>query len=615
MMKAKLAAFTIPAALLVMAHVDVDSRHQTASESSMAFEAYLLPDPPGKTEAEASLIRETHPDFERIAGWISAVGAAVALFDYDGDGLSNDICHVDPRFDTVTILPAPNQSGRFAQKAVPIESGGAIAPMGCLPGYLDGDGQVDLIVTYWGRPPTLHTAATDYAPKPLLPGAEIWHTNASITTDADGDGHLDLLFGNYFPGNFNVLGSGGDAHMQHSMSRARNAGRNRLFLGDGTGAFVDASDALDAAVPDGWTLALGAADLDGDGLPEIYIANDFGPDQLLHNRSTQGQPVFAAVEGRRRLTDSRSRVLGRDSFKGMGVDFMDIDADGRLDIYVSNIAERYALMESHLLFRQTAQEGAWTSGRAPFVEESSRYALARSAWSWDARFADFDNDGDLEFVQATGFVAGQVDRWPELHELAMGNDELLANPDVWPEIRLGDALSGDVQDVLYDQTGGAAYARVHLPVLAETSISRGIATGDIDGDGDVDMVIARQWQPSILLVNTAVPVPSLTLDLRLPEGKGTSRTRPAIGAIATLVGPDGQLHSEVLPGGEGHSGKDAPEIHFGLGAAAGPATVNLAWRDGTGHHRKTVTLEPGRHRILLTDGSVPGAPSRSETNQ
>lgn len=93
----------------------------------------------------------------------------------------------------------------------------------------------------------------------------------------------------------------------------------------------------------GWTLALGAAHLDGDGLPEVYISNDLGPDRLLHNRSKPGELRFALLEGERGFTTPRSRVLGRDSFKGMGIDFGDVNGDGRLDMYVSNLASPYSL--------------------------------------------------------------------------------------------------------------------------------------------------------------------------------------------------------------------------------------------------------------------------------
>jgi hypothetical protein len=96
-------------------------------------------------------------------------------------------------------------------------------------------------------------------------------------------------------------------------------------------------------------------DLDGDGLPELYIANDFGPDRLLHNRSQPGKLRFALLEGERGFTTPHSRVLGQDSFKSMEIDFGDVNADGWLDMYVSNLTGPYSLYESHFLWLSTAQ--------------------------------------------------------------------------------------------------------------------------------------------------------------------------------------------------------------------------------------------------------------------
>jgi hypothetical protein len=96
----------------------------------------------------------------------------------------------------------------------------------------------------------------------------------------------------------------------------------------GAPQFEEAQGALDQQSAQGWALAIGAADLDGDLLPEIYFANDFGPDRLLHNRSTPGHPRFELLTGQRSLTTTKSKVLGRDSYKGMGVDFGDLNGDG-----------------------------------------------------------------------------------------------------------------------------------------------------------------------------------------------------------------------------------------------------------------------------------------------
>lgn len=571
----------------------------------IAFEHHELP---ALGSAPAS-IRRVHPELERIAAWISAVGASVALLDHDGDGLNNDYCLVDPRFDSVTVGPVPTTGRRFTPFAVPWSEGGAtpgsVAPMGCLPVDLDGNGRQDLVLYYWGRAPSLHFAVDGFVERPLLDTHEVWHTNAALVADVDGDGRLDLVFGNYFPDDVEVLGTAGSPRMQRSMSAARNAGRNRLFLADGEpGNFADHSHVLAAAEPIGWTLALGAADLDGDGLPELYVANDFGPDHLLHNRTRGGELAFARVTGRRGFTDPRSRVLGNDSFKGMSVEFADVDRDGQLDIYVSNIAEDYALMESHLLFRHTGDVAAFARGVAPFQEVSGRMGVARSAWGWDARFVDLTNDGWLELYQATGFLRGETNRWPELHEVAMGNDDLLPLPGVWPDFGPGADLSGNRRDALFVRGPAGRWREASAAVdLERATVSRGVAVGDVNGNGQMDIVVARQWQPSVVLINRSeTAAAGLVVVPRIPLGAGL--TRPAHGARVTLraMSGEGPELVRVVPGGEGHSGKSAPEVHFGLGPFVPGEALELevVWRDAAGLHRRT---EPapwgGRKRMVL----------------
>jgi len=604
-MHVQLAALAIPLVLgsVALVHAPRPVEKPTDWTRAVAFEEVPLPAAAGPVAA----IRKVHPGLDHIAGWISAVGASVALFDRDGDGLNNDYCLVDPRHDSVTVAPVPGTGARFAPEQIAWSDGGAdpgsVAPMGCLPADFDADGKTDLILYYWGREPTLHLAAEGYAGRSLLGGHELWHSNAAIVTDIDGDGALDLVFGNYFPDSYEVLGTAGTARMQRSMSRAMNAGRNRMFLGDGHGGFRDVSAALDAAAPNGWTLGLGAADMDGDGLPELYVANDFGHDQLLHNESRIGAPAFAAVTGRRHLTDTRSRVLGQDSFKGMGIDFGDIDRDGRLDMYVSSIAEDHALMESHLLFRGLDDPSAWSRGRAPFEEVSGRLGLSRSGWGWDARFADFDGDGWPEVLQATGFLHGDTDRWPELHEVAMGNDELLQFPAAWADFGPGADLSGDRPDALFQRGPDGSWHDTGRAHGFGPSVSRGIALGDVDGDGDVDALIARQWQDSVLLRNVspgaAARSATLVPVLHLPDG--TRRAAYGASVLLTADRPDLPRAASVVPSGEGHSGKSAPEVTFGLGGypAGTRLSAEITWRDASGLHHATVPVAPGRQIVEL----------------
>ena len=623
-------------------------RDQLASR--FRFTHASLPGLPGDTSRS---VRAVHPSLRRIAAWISSVGASVALHDLDSDGLPNEVCYVDTRTDRVIVAPVPGTSHRFEPFALdpaplPFDPT-TMAPMGCLPGDLNEDGLPDILVYYWGHPPIAFLrkapAGSDNEPPSgdsyerieVAPGAGRWFTNAATMADIDGDGHADLIVGNYFPDDARVLDAKavGSSPMQHSMSRADNGGRKHFLIWSGASAgrdptvrFREAEGMIDGSADLGWTLAVAAADLDGDLLPEIYLANDFGPDRLLHNRSTPGKPRFALLEGRKTPTTPSSKVLGRDSFKGMGVDFGDLDGDGRIDIFVSNIASEFALLESHFAFINTGNDSLMTRGIAPFVDRSEPLGLSRSDWAWEARLADFDNDGDLEALQALGFARGVVNRWPELQELAMGNDEFLSDPNCWPRFAPGDDLSGHPTNPFYvrDRSGRFRDVAVELG-LGEPGVSRGIATADVDGDGRLDYAVANQWAPSTFHSNQSPSAGSfLGLHLLLPLQSGgadlpesrpghPSREfsgRPAIGASATVLMPGGRRLLGQVDGGNGHSGKRSPDLHFGLGSVGADTKVRveLGWRDPDGRvHREELSLTPGWHTVRL---GWPGTKTEAE---
>jgi hypothetical protein len=510
--------------------------------------------------------------------------------------------------------------------------------MGIAPGDMNEDGLMDVLVIYAGRAPLLflrregsaRLSNDSYAVREVCPRNEVWNSSSVTLADLDGDGHLDIIVGNYFQDGAAVLDvtDQGAQEMQASFSRAFNGGRNRVLRWESakTGEnpsvnFREIEGVFDEEVARGWTLAIGAADLDGDLLPEIYFANDFGPDRLLHNRSTPGEMRFARLEGRKSLTTPSSKALGRDSFKGMGVDFADLNDDGFLDIYVSNIADEYALQESHFVFISTGEIELMKIGIAPYVDRSEEMGLSRSGWGWDCRFGDFDNDSVMEAIQATGFVKGETSRWPEFHELAMANDDLIHDPRLWPRFQPGDDLSGHGHSPFFARASDGRYYDIAEDTgLGDAQLARGIATADVDGDGLLDLAVANQWGPSrfyrnqsqsegrFLELNLLLPVSddeSATTKVFDQSDSGSLRGRPAIGARATVHLPDGRRLTAQVDGGSGHSGKRSPRLHFGLGKipAETVLTVELSWRDSRGQIReKTIETRPGLRAVLLGSG-------------
>jgi hypothetical protein len=578
-------------------------------------------------------IRKVNKDYKHIDAWISSVGAAIAMNDLDGDGLSNDLCITDPRIDQVVVTPVPGaRSDRyepFALSPGSLPMNPYIAPMGCLPGDFNEDGRTDLMVYYWGRTPILFLArpeatkltASAFVPAELVPGqtggtynGPQWNTNAVAYDDFDGDGHYDIFIGNYFPHGpvLNDQVSGG-VEMNHSMSDAQNGGEDYFFRWTGPGAaFKKIDDALPTDVSKGWELAAAANDLDGDGLPELYLGNDFGPDRLLYNMSTPGNLKFGLVEDSRSPIVPKSKKVGRDSFKGMGVDFGDLNGDGLYDVFVSNITTSWGIEESNFHYLTTAKSqgdlrAKLADGQAPFEDESGALGTAWSGWGWDVKTADFNNSGDLVIAQATGFVKGQINRWPQLQELATANDTLLDNPYWWPNVNKGDDIAGSQRLHFYVKDTDGKYVNLAEQLGLDVPVpTRGIATGDADGDGKLDFAVARQWDQPVFYSNQAKS-PGAFLGLRLShdtaatEGALPAPGSPVVGAQVTVTTPDGRKHVSRVDGGGGHSGKRSNEVHIGLGDnVTGPVQVHVKWRDRTGQMREQdMQMTPGWHSLRL----------------
>lgn len=604
------------------------------------FERTVIPET--APVAGASVVLPFAEAFMPFAAYLTAFSpVGVSPGDLDGNGYPDELCIADPVRNRLTVLPSPGKPNPFLAFDVPlapppIEQDGqdAVRPTGCLFGDWNEDGRTDLLVYYWGRTPVLwlrNAESTElnqlgFTMREVVAPAVIWYTNSITQADLDGDGHLDLAVANYFPEDARIFAAthSGISEMNEAYGVANNGAANQIVLGTPHASMLFGKPSPQLSETEGtqWSLAIGAVDLSGDMLPEIYITNDHGPDRLHYNMSEPGSPKFRLVEGEARgMMTPPSKIIGRDRFHGMGLDFGDLNRDGFIDMFVSNVSVFHVLHENHFAWIHTGRDGDFAAGKAPFVDHAADLKIEKSGWSWDARLADFNNDGFLEVFQSLGFMRGSISRVPELHEISLGNDFFMRYPEVWHNFGPDDDLSGTGPNAFFVRRENGEYTDVGgLLGLTENGVSRGAATADFDGDGRLELIVGNHRAPVSVWQNIAPQVGAFVgFDLRLvynpkDPGKiskvagrvpatGGPAARPAVGARISFNRRDGSKFVGFVDGGSGFGGKKEPGVHAGLGGEAKADEIidtEIAWRDSKGDlHTASVAVTPGWHTIFL----------------
>jgi enediyne biosynthesis protein E4 len=518
--------------------------------------------------AEAGIhFQHRRPTFDpKIAGvepHVAALGAAVSVADFDGDDWP-DLYFTNSRFGEPNALYRNKGDGTFENVAASagladLNRPGEGVSMGAVWGDIDNDGREDVLVYRYGYLSLFHNVdGKRFEDVTERAGLHRWvNSNGAIWLDYDRDGKLDLYVTAYFRSDIDLWHLASTRIMHKSFEYADNGGKNLLFHNLGDGKFEDVTARMGVGSTR-WTLAAASADLDGDGWPDIYLANDYGPEELYHN--DQGK----------RFTLVASAGLESESKSGMSVTLGDAFNRGRLDAYVTNISERGYIFQNNNLRVNDLRE----SRRFRNVAEG---AVADAGWAWGAQFGDFNNDGANELFVANGFISADRNQsyWYAMSKIAGANARFFEDASTWPAF--GNAsLSGYERSRVYLNRGVAGWVDVADRVgVNDLYDGRAVALGDLFNRGAVDVVVANQNQPA-LLYRDQTDSSNHWIAFKLV---GTRSNRSAIGAEVTIEAT-GLVQRRVVDGGSGFASQNDRRPHFGLGKREWVDRVVVDWPSG-----------------------------------
>ena len=500
---------------------------------------------------------------------LDTTGNGVAIFDFDGDGdadvlIANGTRLDDPAAGSGPQLYRNDGSGTFAdiaRQAGLSHNGWGQAV--CAADY-DNDGWVDVLLTYYGVNRLYRNrgdgAFDDVTGKAGLPTAATRWGTGCVFVDYDKDGFLDIFVANYVNLDLEKTPKPGEGPNCIWRGLAVMCGpqglplaHNVFFRNRGDGTFEDVSEKAGILAPGGrYALGAVAADFDNDSWPDIYVACDQTPNLLYHNRGDGTFEETGAATGVAYNVDGQLQA-------GMGVAVIDYDGNGFLDIVKTNFSGDLPSLynnEDGLFFEDMAQPAGLG---------------ANQLLGWGVLFLDADEDGRPDIVMANGHVFPEIDR-ANLGEKYRQKTLLYQN--------LGDGRFRDITA----QAG---------PALQIPRPSRGMASGDLDGDGRPEVVIVNMNLPPTLLKNDGPRRNSVWVRL-----EGVKSNRGAIGARVTLEIRGRRQMQEVLGGG-GYYSQNEPALHFGLGEAQAIDKLEVRWPAGG------VQVWEGldaNHKYLLTEG-------------
>lgn len=514
--------------------------------------------------------RKFVPDakIKNIEQHVAGVGAAVTLVDFDRDG-NLDVFTTSSQTGSTNALFRNLGNGRFedvsaASGLADLNAPGTGFTMGAIFADLDGDADPDAFVYRFGKQRLMRNDGGRFVDVSPTSGLEVWMNspNASFL-DFDRDGDLDLYVAAYFRSDIDLGALTSTKIMQNSFEFATNGGKNRLFRNDGELKFTDVTDETGVG-SERWTLATAALDVNGDGYVDLYLANDYGPEELFLNR-----------EGKR-FELAKDVGLSDRSKSGMCVAVGDVKNEGRPSLFVTNICRAGYLFQGNNLRWNRLPE----SGR--FENLAEHRQVIDAGWAWGSQFGDLDNDGWQDLFVVNGFISQSQERdyWFAMGKIASGMEGFFADATNWPAID-DRSLSGyEISRVLMNR-GGQDFRDFAVKAgVTDEYDGRGIALGDLWNRGQLDVVIANQAGPLLVYRNeSAADHHYIQFQLR---GRGSNTD--AIGACVRILRTDGLSSCQFVLAGSGFAAQNSPRLHFGLGDVEDVASVEIRWPSGKQQH-------------------------------
>jgi len=513
---------------------------------------------------------------------IETNGAGVAFFDYDNDGwtdalvlngvrLQDGTRHVvayPPGEAPVAHLYRNQRNGTFAD----VSAGAGLRASGwassvCAGDY-DNDGFLDLFVTYYGQNVLYRNAADgtfeDVTARARLPiGGTRWGSGCTFF-DYDRDGRADLFVANYLVFDLATASEAGTGPNCLWKGVPVNCGprglptdTNLLFHNNADGTFTDVSRASGiASVTGRYSMTAAAADFDGDGWLDIYVACDSTASTLYRNNH-DGTFRDVAVESGVAYGESGNQQAG------MGIAMADVSGDGLIDLLKTHFADDVPALYRNL-GKGLFEDVAVASG----IGVQNRYV------EWGAGLPDFDNDGRADVMYVTGNV------YPEVEKV------LGRYPHRGPRIVFRNVDGIHFEDVSASSGTGAR----------DPHSSRGAAFGDVDNDGDVDVLVFNMNEPPSLLRNDQ-RTGRHWIAVRL---EGVRSDRAAAGATVR-VSVNGRVQARAALSQSSYYSHDDLRLHFGLGAATSADSIDVQWPSGAVDTLRDVA---GDRVVTVREGSA-----------